>query len=167
MWVETIGNITRYMREREQFRDSITVQTATQIIINATDNLNDQIYNYPLTVDITVPSDWEEAIVIQGSRSDTIKTFINGTSTYVRTYVIPDGGILILNKTTTPLPVELTSFTAAIINKDVHLNWKTSTEINCNRFDIERLMGNKPWEDSRFTSRCRQLKFTKILFIYR
>jgi peptidoglycan/xylan/chitin deacetylase (PgdA/CDA1 family) len=146
VWVETMGNITRYMKEREQFQYNITVQTTTQIQISATDNLNDQIYNYPLTVDISVPSTWEWAIIIQGSRTDTIKTLIAGDSAYVRTYVIPDGGILILNKTDPPMPVELTSFTAAVINKDVHLNWKTSTEINNNRFDVERMMENKPWE---------------------
>jgi peptidoglycan/xylan/chitin deacetylase (PgdA/CDA1 family)/phage anti-repressor protein len=146
VWVETFGNITRYMKEREQFQYNITLQTATQIKINATDTLNNQIYNYPLTVDISVPSTWEWAIIIQGSRTDTIKTLIAGDSAYVRTYVIPDGGILILNKTDPPMPVELTSFTAAVINKDVHLNWKTSTEINNNRFDVERMMENKPWE---------------------
>jgi hypothetical protein len=135
------------MKEREKFQYRITKQTATQIQINATDGLKDLIYNYPLTVDITVPHDWQLAIVIQGSSIDTIKTFVVGASTYVRTYVIPDGGILILNKTDPPLPVELTSFTAAVINKGVDLNWKTSTEINNNRFDIERMIENNAWQN--------------------
>ena len=147
VWVETMGNITRYMREREHFKYSIKAQTATQIKISTTDNLNNQIYNYPLTIDIKVPPDWKEAIVIQGSSIDTKKTFVVGASTYVRTYVIPDGGILILNKKDTPLPVELTSFTAAVINKGVHLNWKTSTEINNNRFDIERMIEDNAWQN--------------------
>ena len=147
VWVETMGNITRYMKEREKFQYIITKQTATHIQINATDGLKDLIYNYPLTVDITVPPDWKEAIVIQGSSIDTIKTFVVGASTYVRTYVIPDGGILILNKKDPPLPVELTSFTAAVINKGVDLNWKTSTEINNNRFDIERMIENNAWQN--------------------
>jgi hypothetical protein len=45
------------------------------------------------------------------------------------------------------LPVELTSFTAAVINKGVHLNWKTATEINNNSFDIERMTGNNAWKN--------------------
>jgi len=93
LWVETFGNITRYMMERENFQYNIAQQTATQIKINATDNLNNQIYNYPLTVDITVPNDWKAAIITQGSNTDTIITFIDGASTYVRAHVIPNGGI--------------------------------------------------------------------------
>jgi hypothetical protein len=37
-----------------------------------------------------------------------------------------------------PLPVELTSFTVSIINSQIHLNWKTSTEISNYGFDVER-----------------------------
>jgi len=36
------------------------------------------------------------------------------------------------------LPVELTSFTAAVINNSVKLNWETATELNNSGFDIER-----------------------------
>jgi hypothetical protein len=36
------------------------------------------------------------------------------------------------------IPVELTSFTASVINNDVTLNWNTATELNNKGFDIER-----------------------------
>lgn len=39
---------------------------------------------------------------------------------------------------TSPLPVELISFTASIINKNILLNWTTSTEQNNYGFEIER-----------------------------
>jgi len=102
VWVETMGNITRYMKEREQFQYNVTAQNDAQIQINATDSLPDQIYNYPLTVDISVPADWEGAYVIQGSRTDSVNTIIAGNGAYVRTKVIPDGGVLILNKRVNP-----------------------------------------------------------------
>ncbi len=38
-----------------------------------------------------------------------------------------------------PLPVELTSFSAAVIGKDVKLNWNTATEINNYGFEVERM----------------------------
>lgn len=37
-----------------------------------------------------------------------------------------------------PLPVELTSFTATVHKQTVTLNWITATEVNVNRFEIER-----------------------------
>jgi peptidoglycan/xylan/chitin deacetylase (PgdA/CDA1 family) len=103
VWVETVANITRYMKERESFQYNIIAQTSTQIQISSTDTLNNMIYNFPLTVDITVPSDWKLASVIQGTRIDTINTFTLGDSTYIRTHIIPDGGTLVLNKINPPV----------------------------------------------------------------
>src|ERR1035437_45773 len=87
VWVETMGNIVRYMKEREQFQYTVIALTDTTIQINVTDSgLDNQIYNYPLTVDITVPPDWQWVMVSQGSRTNVINTYITpGSSTYVRT----------------------------------------------------------------------------------
>ena len=105
IWVETMGNVTRYMKERDRFHYNVTAQTAAQIKINATDSLNDLIYNYPLTVDITVPPEWEGAIISQGSKADTLVTFTLGANTYVRAKIIPDGGIITLDKSSKPTSV--------------------------------------------------------------
>ena len=39
------------------------------------------------------------------------------------------------------IPVELTSFTAVVIDSDVYLNWTTATELNNGGFDVERNSG--------------------------
>lgn len=39
---------------------------------------------------------------------------------------------------TTPLPVELTSFTASLVNQNILLNWQTVTEVNNYGFEVER-----------------------------
>ncbi|MBP9580539.1 MAG: T9SS type A sorting domain-containing protein [Ignavibacterium sp.] len=41
------------------------------------------------------------------------------------------------------LPVELSSFSAAIIGSTVKLNWKTATEINNYGFEVERKVGSQ------------------------
>jgi hypothetical protein len=51
-----------------------------------------------------------------------------------------------------PLPVELSSFTASIINKHVVLNWQTATETDNFGFDVERRTLNKDWEKISFVS---------------
>jgi hypothetical protein len=51
------------------------------------------------------------------------------------------------NKT---LPVELTSFNAAIRNGIVDLKWETATEVNNNGFDVERKTGNADWSKIGF-----------------
>jgi hypothetical protein len=57
-------------------------------------------------------------------------------------------------------PVELTSFSANIVNNNVNLNWITATELNNSGFDIERrqvydpqsLAGNDEWKAIGFVS---------------
>lgn len=43
---------------------------------------------------------------------------------------------------TSPVPVELTSFTAASVDNNVTLNWSTATELNNSGFQIERSNGS-------------------------
>ncbi len=45
-----------------------------------------------------------------------------------------------------PLPVELTMFTAKYLNSGVILNWQTATEINNNKFVIERSINEGEYE---------------------
>ncbi|MFH1194362.1 MAG: LamG-like jellyroll fold domain-containing protein [bacterium] len=43
-----------------------------------------------------------------------------------------------------PLPVELTSFTASVSDKNVILNWQTATEVNNYGFEVERKISLNP-----------------------
>lgn len=44
------------------------------------------------------------------------------------------------------LPVELTSFTAKYLSSGVVLNWQTATEINNNKFEVERQINEGNWD---------------------
>jgi hypothetical protein len=78
---------------------------------------------------------------------------------YNITITNPDGqsatgvGILQIDD---PLPVELSSFSAAVIGKDVKLSWNTATEINNYGFEIER---------SVISNGVRNLNWEKIGFV--
>jgi len=52
----------------------------------------------------------------------------------------------------TTVPVELTSFTASIINNSVELNWSTSTETNNSGFEVQRQYGTEDWETLGFVA---------------
>jgi hypothetical protein len=43
-------------------------------------------------------------------------------------------------------PVELTSFTATVVDQEVQLKWVTATELNNQGFEIERSSANQEWE---------------------
>jgi hypothetical protein len=52
-----------------------------------------------------------------------------------------------INSTNTPLPINLISFTASVINGEVVLSWTTATEINNDYFTIERSTDVIGWEN--------------------
>ncbi len=56
--------------------------------------------------------------------------------------------------TNNPLPVELTGFSARIMESSVELKWSTATEINNARFEIERSLaeGKKEWSRLGFVN---------------
>lgn len=49
-------------------------------------------------------------------------------------------------------PVELSAFSYSISNKDVTLNWSTSSELNNSGFEIERSTGNNLWTKVGFVN---------------
>ena len=98
VWVETIANITRYIKERDDYVYSILTYDETQIKFNIFDNLDNEIYNYPLSVFIKVPKSWEFALKIQGKTIDTLNVFTNDSGKVVLANIIPDGGVVSLFK---------------------------------------------------------------------
>ena len=55
-----------------------------------------------------------------------------------------------INPGNAPLPVELTSFTAAYKNSAVMLSWKTETEVNNYGFNVERKVSEGSWDSITF-----------------
>ncbi|MFB3057119.1 MAG: polysaccharide deacetylase family protein [Ignavibacteriaceae bacterium] len=108
VWVETVANITRYIKERDDYVYSILTYDETQIKLNINDNLDNEIYNYPLSVFIKVPQSWEFALMIQGETIDTLNVFTNDSGKVVLANIIPDGGVVSLFKMTISSADDLT-----------------------------------------------------------
>ena len=97
IWVATLGNVTRYIKERQNFSYTLISSSPAQIQFNPADGLDDSIYNYPLTVDVTVPSSWRNVSVSQGGNISEVPTFTDGTNSYAKINIIPDGGVVTLS----------------------------------------------------------------------
>jgi uncharacterized protein (TIGR02145 family) len=84
------------------------------------------------------------------TRTDTLKSFGISLTNYDNSVYLGGNASVgyglsircINDSTVSELPVELTLFTASIINKNVKLNWSTATEINTSAFEIERKQAN-------------------------
>lgn len=98
IWVESIGNITRYMKERDSYFYNVLSQSDSLIEIELQDNLPDDIYNYPLSAYISVPAAWESVHLVQGIISNVYQSFSQDSMQLILAEVIPDGGIIKLTK---------------------------------------------------------------------
>ncbi len=88
-----------YMKECESAQVSMETEGDT-VKVTLTDALDNATFNYPLTVRVPVPADWETVSVSQGTRNEVAKTFTIGEENYVYANVVPDGGVATLKAST-------------------------------------------------------------------
>jgi peptidoglycan/xylan/chitin deacetylase (PgdA/CDA1 family) len=101
-WVQTFGNVSRYIKERN---DVTVVQTSSgsdSITLQVTDTLDDTIYNYPITLRRPVPADWPWATVSQGNAPVASQIVTNNSQPCVMFDVVPDGGQVTISRIDSP-----------------------------------------------------------------
>ncbi len=84
------------------------------------------------------------------------QTELNYTNTWVKTRTLNSFSDYALTDESSPMPVEICSFDALVLKRDVQLSWSTCTEVNNSGFDIERRAFNNstgdyyPWIKTGF-----------------
>jgi hypothetical protein len=100
-WVETFGNVARYIRERDSASVRGVSRTADSITLSMTDLLNDTIFTYPITIRRPLPSGWLTVKVTQGATTLTAQTKDSNSVKYVIFDAVPDKGNIILSRSGT------------------------------------------------------------------
>ena len=100
--------------------------------VSAYANIDTVTANTTTYIDTTVTDTTKYTYRLYAYNADTVSVYSN-----IATY-------------TTPLPVELTSFSADAVNGKVMLSWVTATEINNSGFSIEKSSDNKKFEEISF-----------------
>ncbi len=95
-WVETFGNVVRYMKERAGSSVTETANTGNSITVQVTNALDNSIYNYPITLRRPLPDGWAAAAVTQNGQPITTHPVTLGTTNYVMFDVVPNGGDIVL-----------------------------------------------------------------------
>lgn len=97
-WVETFGNVARYIKERDAVSLSVQSSTENSITVSITDNLPDTIYNYPLTIRRPLPDGWTTAVVTQNGKSVDGSIVTVNAKQYVMFKAVPNGGTVVISK---------------------------------------------------------------------
>ena len=97
-WVETFGNVVRYIRERNSLSVKELKADASTIKIEVGDTLPDDIYNYPVTIRRPLPEKWKNSTCWQNGKQMKSIIVANGQKNYIQFDVVPDNGNVILRK---------------------------------------------------------------------
>jgi peptidoglycan/xylan/chitin deacetylase (PgdA/CDA1 family) len=98
-WVNTFGNVARYVKERNCVSVKEAAFNDTTINLTVTDTLKyDNWYNFPLTFRRNLPSGWASATITQDGKSVTTEIVELSSVKYIQFNAIPDGGIVVISK---------------------------------------------------------------------
>jgi peptidoglycan/xylan/chitin deacetylase (PgdA/CDA1 family) len=100
LWVATFVNVVRYIRERNDVSVEETSHSDNSIILKVTDTLDNEIYNYPLTLRRPLPDGWTGAKISQNGHSADATVAEIESNKYIMFDIIPDGGEVVLTKST-------------------------------------------------------------------
>jgi peptidoglycan-N-acetylglucosamine deacetylase len=98
LWVAPFGDVVRYIRERNAASVKELSGNKASITLQVSDNLNDSIYNYPITIRRVLPKKWKSATVTKNGRKVKVKISQKGALKYITFDVVPNGGDVILIK---------------------------------------------------------------------
>ena len=65
---------------------------------------------------------------------------------------LPNSVVALVENSCAALPVKLRSFEATKVGPDIRLDWVTTGEFDSKGFDIERRVGDRPWESVGFVN---------------
>lgn len=93
-WIETFGNVCRYIQERDASVLTVVSNGTTHITLRLTNNLDNTIFNYPVTLRRPMPGGWPAAGIKQNGAAVPSQV-VNGKLMFD---VVPNGGDIVLSK---------------------------------------------------------------------
>lgn len=97
-WVDTFGNVVRYIRERDAATVTETSATDEAVTAEVTDGLDDATYDVPITIRRVLPTGWDAATVTQDGAPVPAAILEADGGPFVEFDVVPDGGTVTLTK---------------------------------------------------------------------
>ncbi|RAU96384.1 DNRLRE domain-containing protein [Paenibacillus sp. YN15] len=102
VWVGTFTDVAMYAQERDTHQLKVTAKDSNRIKFTLTDQMDDTLFDYPLTVRVRVSNDWNGVKATQKGMEIPATELYVGDNKYVLVKAVPDKGEVVL----TPLAVE-------------------------------------------------------------
>lgn len=97
-WVASFGSVIRYIAERDAVTLTPLTSNATNVTLRLSDNLNNSIYNVPITIRRPLPTGWTNASVTQNGVSVYSSIVSINAKPYIMFNGVPDAGDIRITK---------------------------------------------------------------------
>ena len=101
IWCETFGNVARYIHERDAATVTEKSADESSFTIEITDDLDDEIYNYPLTIRRPFPDGWVEDQMEITQNGEAIEAKV--VDNFIQFQAVPDGGDVVISSGIVPV----------------------------------------------------------------
>jgi len=95
-WVDNFGNVIRYIRERNSVSLHDAGSDADTVRVRVSDNLDDLIFNHPLTIRFPLPENWQQVSGIQNRVPVKAIIISDNKGKFVQFDAVPDRGVVSL-----------------------------------------------------------------------
>ena len=97
-WVDSFGNVVRYIRERDNAVIDEIVVDNTQITILLSDSLDDARYNLPVSIRRALPKNWISASATQNGSPIPASLVLDNDIWKIQFDAVPDAGEIVIKR---------------------------------------------------------------------
>ena len=108
IWLTTFRNAILYSKERNAATITQISSSSTELVYSLTDNLDNDTYNYPLSIRVAMPDGWSDVVATQ-SDAEIESSVSDG---YIYFSAVPDGGSIVLKSASAVTPDPTFGFTS-------------------------------------------------------
>jgi oligosaccharide reducing-end xylanase len=98
-WIGTFASVAKYIKERNSANISESSVSSDSLSVSISDNLPNDIYNFPLSIRREIPQEWEDAKVYHNESQISSNTITINNTRYVEFEAIPDDGTIYIANT--------------------------------------------------------------------
>lgn len=124
LWLATFVDVAKYAQEYATHTVKVTKNNTTEIAFTLKDEMQNEIYNYPLTVKVRIPNNWIKIDATQNGNLIPQKIITYNHNQYALVKAIPDRGKILLKGTvdvTKPKNNAITRYETATLKNSYHI----------------------------------------------
>ena len=98
VWVGLFREVVLYGQERDTAILNVVSSSDKEIKISVSDDMDDTLFTYPLTVKVRLPGDWKTVVAKQSSKNVKAEIIEHDGKPYALVAVVPDKGEVVISK---------------------------------------------------------------------